>query len=52
MEIEKIELDLLPEYSRYRDEGCELAASCLHCPFPGCIYEQSRGRSENKCFRG
>jgi len=39
-----IELDLPPEYCHYRDEGCELAASCLHCPFPRCIYEQPGGR--------
>ena len=39
-----IELDLPPEYCRYRDEGCELAASCLSCPFPKCIYDQAGGR--------
>lgn len=38
------ELDMPPEYCRYRDEGCELASSCLNCPFPRCIYEQPRGR--------
>lgn len=37
-------LDLPPEYCQYRDEGCELANSCLRCPFPGCIYDQPRGR--------
>jgi hypothetical protein len=40
------DLDLLPEYCHYRDEGCELALSCLDCPFPRCIYERSRGRTE------
>ncbi len=39
-----IELDLTPEYCRYRDEGCELAGSCLKCPLPQCIYDQPRGR--------
>ena len=39
-----IEPDLPPEYCRYRDDGCELADSCLNCPFPKCIYEQPRGR--------
>jgi hypothetical protein len=34
------ETDLLPEFCQYRDEGCKLAASCLHCPFPQCVYEQ------------
>ena len=31
--------DPLPEYVRYRDEGCGLSNSCLNCPFPRCIYE-------------
>ena len=38
------ELDLAPEYCRYRDEGCELAGSCLNCPFPKCIHDQPGGR--------
>ena len=38
------ELDLPPEYCHYRDEGCDLADSCLNCPFPQCIYEQHGGR--------
>ena len=42
--ITGVELDLPPEYCRYRDEGCELAGSCLNCPFPQCIYDQPRGR--------
>lgn len=37
------ELDLLPELCHYRDEGCDLAASCLNCTFSQCIYEQPRG---------
>ena len=37
-------LDLPPELCRYRDEGCELAQSCLSCPFPRCIYEQPGGK--------
>jgi len=39
-----VEPDLPPEYCHYRDEGCDLADSCLNCPFPQCIYEQPRGR--------
>lgn len=31
--------DLPPEYLSYRDEGCELAAACLECPFPLCVYD-------------
>ena len=44
LETKDEELDLLPEYCHYRDDGCELASSCLHCPFPQCIYEFPRGR--------
>ena len=40
----EIELDLPPEYCRYRDEGCELANSCLDCPFSQCIYDLPGGR--------
>ena len=38
------ELDLPPEYCRYRDEGCEFADSCLNCPLPKCIYDEPGGR--------
>jgi len=37
-------LDLPPEYCHYRDEGCELADSCLGCPLPVCIYEEPGGK--------
>ena len=43
-ELKDNELDLPPEYCRYQDDGCDLASSCLDCPFPHCIYEQPRGR--------
>ena len=39
-----MELDLLPEYYHYRDEGCEFADSCLNCTLPKCVYDQPRGR--------
>ena len=42
--VKQPEMDLPPEYCHYHDEGCELASSCLNCPFPRCIYEQPRGR--------
>ena len=35
MELERtdeVELDLPPEYCHYRDEGCDLADSCLDLP--------------------
>ncbi len=43
-DISESKPDLPPEYCHYRDEGCDLAESCLDCPFPQCIYEQPRGR--------
>ena len=41
-----IELDLPPEYCRYRDEGCEFAHPCLNCSFPKCIYDGPRDRQQ------
>lgn len=38
------EPDLPPEYCRYRDDGCELAPSCLSCPFASCLYDEPGGR--------
>lgn len=37
-------LDSLPELWHYRDEGCALYPSCLHCPFPSCLDDEPRGR--------
>jgi len=28
----------------YPDAGCELAASCLNCPFACCVYDVPRGK--------
>lgn len=38
------EPDLPPEYCHYQDDGCELATSCLHCPFSKCLYEEPGGK--------
>ena len=38
-----IRRDALPEYVDYRDTGCELAPSCLNCPFIRCRYDYSDG---------
>jgi AraC-like DNA-binding protein len=46
MVLGESDLDLLPEYCRYRDDGCEFADSCLNCPFPDCIYAQPGGRQQ------
>ena len=40
----EVELDLPPEYCHYRDEGCDLADSCLNCPFIRCIYDEAGGK--------
>ena len=34
-----VRYDSLPEGSTYTDTGCELAPSCLSCPFPRCRYD-------------
>ena len=39
-----IKLELPPEYCHYRDNGCDLADSCLNCPLPKCIYDEPGGR--------
>ncbi len=36
--------DLLPEHVGYKDEGCDLANSCLNCPYEECIYERPGGK--------
>ncbi len=35
--------DSLPEFTRYRDDGCDISESCLTCPLPRCRYEQPGG---------
>jgi hypothetical protein len=36
--------DLLPEQIRYKDEGCDMANSCLNCPYEECIYDKPGGK--------
>ncbi len=43
-EDDEVELDLPPEYCHYQDEGCDLADSCLSCPFAKCIYDERGGK--------
>ncbi len=43
-QIVAAEPDLPPESCRYRDDGCELAPSCLSCPFARCLYDEPGGR--------
>ncbi len=42
--ISREDKDLPPEYTQYKDEGCEYARACLDCPFPQCIYDEPHGR--------
>ena len=47
MELERrdeFDFDLPPEFCRYRDEGCEMADSCLNCPFEQCVYDEPGGK--------
>jgi hypothetical protein len=37
--------DLPPELIQYRDEGCDMAPTCLECPFPRCLEEDARART-------
>lgn len=34
--------DGLPEQIAYRDNGCDVHASCLSCPLPRCKYDDPR----------
>ena len=36
-------IDALPEYTEYRDGGCDLHGSCLTCPLPRCRYDEPGG---------
>jgi hypothetical protein len=35
--------DSLPEYTRYKDDGCVVSESCFTCPLPRCRYEEPGG---------
>ena len=39
----KVRSDALPEYLSYRDQGCDLAPSCLRCPVVRCRYDEPGG---------
>ena len=40
---ERVRADALPEFTRYRDEGCDFHRSCLSCPLPRCRYDEPGG---------
>ena len=31
--------DHLPEFTQYRDDGCDISPTCLRCPLPKCRYD-------------
>ena len=39
----RVRADSLPEFTRYRDDGCDVNPSCLTCPLPRCRYEEPGG---------
>ena len=39
----RVRSDALPEFTRYRDNGCAVSTSCLTCPLPRCRYEEPGG---------
>ncbi len=39
----RVRSDALPEFTRYRDDGCDVSSSCLRCPLPRCRYEEPGG---------
>lgn len=41
--LSRVRADSLPEYTRYRDDGCDIHATCLTCPLPRCRYEEPGG---------
>jgi hypothetical protein len=44
LEKGRAKVDLRPEFCNYKDEGCELADSCLNCPFSRCIFDERAGK--------
>ena len=45
-------IDLLPEATGYKDDGCFVHPQCLSCPLPRCIYDEpDGGRAMLKALR-
>jgi len=42
-EVQTVETVYGAPEERYPDKGCELAPTCLDCPFPTCKYDQHVG---------
>ncbi len=50
--------DTLPENTRYKDDGCDVSATCLECPLalckyddPGWLQRESRRTRDDEIFR-
>ena len=41
--LARVRGDMLPERTRYRDDGCEIHPECLTCPLPRCRYDEPGG---------
>ncbi len=39
MTLAPVRADTLPENTNYRDDGCDISSSCLHCPLPVCKFD-------------
>ena len=39
----RVRADALPEYTRYRDDGCDVHSHCLTCPLARCRYDEPGG---------
>ncbi len=44
--VSKLDWELLPEEFPYEDRGCDMAPSCLSCPFPRCLEEEPWGKQK------
>lgn len=41
--VDKVRADALPEYTHYRDDGCDIHPHCLTCPLPRCRFDEPGG---------
>ena len=44
----QLRMDILPGRDPYRDDGCEVSASCLRCPLPQCKYDVPNWARRNR----
>ena len=58
MALGYVRSDTLPENTRYRDDGCDAALTCLECPLslckyddPGWLQRENRRTRDDEIFR-